>query len=177
MTVETRVGDDLDVEAWVEAMIAEHGYAQISHHAASSGPGTGSGTVSGAGLPGFAFTIGLEASRGTPELMVMGVAPDVAAQLFGLCIEGHDAEKCDLRQTDVMMRGLIEGYTLQLRPMAAPIVARANALRPARQADITAMAQLMLPDDAGHFPDELLCELQVAAAQDPDRLLAPAAVS
>jgi hypothetical protein len=165
MTVETHVEDDLDVEAWVEAMIAEHGYAQISRHE----PGTG--------LPGFAFTIGLEASRGLPELMVMGVAPDVAAQLFGLCIEGHNAGRCDLRQTDVQMRGLIEGYALQLRPMRAPLVAHANALRPRRPGDIRAMAQLMLPDDTGRFPDELACNLQVAAAQDPDRLLAPAAVS
>lgn len=165
MKVETGIEEAQDVEAWVEMMIARHGYAQISHY------------DPGAGLPGLAFTIGLEASRGIPELMVMGVAPHDAAQLFSVCIEGHDAGRCCLGPEAQIVAGLIEGFSLALRPMGAPMVAQANGLRPARQGNITRLTQLLLPDNGGHFPGEFRCDPQIAAAQDPDRLIAPAVVN
>lgn len=161
MQITAQVENDLDVEAWVEQMIAQNGYAQISLHDPASG------------LPGFAFTIGLEQSRHVPELMCMGVAPDIAAQLFAICIEGHDNALCDLSQESQSVTGLIEGYALGFRRLAPQIVLRSNALRPNRREDISGMMQLVLPDNNGVFPSDAACDAEVAAAQDPDRLMSP----
>ncbi|WP_299919456.1 DUF4262 domain-containing protein [uncultured Roseobacter sp.] len=133
----SRVEDDLDVEAWVQQMIAENGYAQISKHDPSLG------------LPGFAFTIGLEHSRQVPELMCLGVAPDIAAQLFAMCIEGHDASLCDLAIGNQSVLWLVEGYTLRFRCVSPAMVLKANEVRPHRREDISDMVQLLLPDNNG----------------------------
>ena len=159
MQIKDRIEDDLDVEAWVEQMIAEHGYAQISMHDPASD------------LPGFAFTVGLEQSRLVPELFCMGVSPDVAAQLFAICIEGQDARVCDIAKGDQRLNNLLEGYTLGLRRADAPMVLKANTVRPRRGADISRMMQLLLPDNDGYLPGDANCDPRIAAAQDPDRLI------
>lgn len=162
MQIKAHVEDDLEVEAWVDHMIAENGYAQISMHDPSSG------------LPGFAFTIGLEQSRQVPELFCMGVAPDIAAQLFAICIEGHENAIFDIAKENQSVTGLVEGYTLRFRRVAPAMVLKANAVRPHRREGISKMLQLMLPDNNGFFPGDSGCNLGVATAQDPDRLLASA---
>ena len=158
--IKASLEDTLDVEAWVEQMIAEHGYAQISMHDPD------------AAVPGFAFTIGLEHSRSVPELMCMGVAPDVAGQLFGLCVEACDERTLDLSQGNQTVAGLVDGYRLRFQRVAPAVVAAANAVRPHRATDLVDMVQLLIPDNAGRFPGETDCDPRVAAAQDPDRLLA-----
>lgn len=162
MQIKAHVEDDLEVETWVEQMIAENGYAQISMHNPSFG------------LPGFAFTIGMEQSRQVPELICMGVAPDIAAQLFAICIEGHDSGVYDLAKGNQSVKGLVQGYVLRFRPVAPAMVLKANTVRPYRREDISKMVQLLLPDNSGFFPGDLECDPGVATAQDPDRLLAPA---
>lgn len=149
-----------DVEAWVQKMIAENGYAQISRHDPSSG------------LPGFAFTIGLEHSRNVPELICLGVSPDIAAQLFSICIEGHDAGLCDLTARNQSVSGLVDGYSLRFRRVSPAMVLKANEVRPNRPADISDMVQLLLPDNDGFFPGDAECDPGIAASQDTDWLLA-----
>lgn len=161
--IKARAEDSLEIETWVEQMIEQNGYAQISMHEPSSG------------LPGFAFTIGLEQSRQIPELMCMGVAPDIAAQLFAICIEGHDGKVFDLADGNQSVRGLVEGYALRFKRVAPAMLLKANAVRPHRRDDSSKMVQLLLPDDNGFFPGEVDCDPGIASAQDPDRLLAPVA--
>jgi hypothetical protein len=165
MKHDAEIEDALDIDSWVDEMIAENGYAQLSLHDPSSGQ------------PGLAFTLGLERSRAVPELLCLGVAPDVAAQLFGLCISGHDNDDCDLGAGAQTVEALLPGHALRMRPVGAPLVAKANGQRPARQPEIRAMVQVLLPDDAGLFPGEPGCDPRIVAAQDVDRLLAPAAVN
>lgn len=160
--IKARVEDSLEMEAWVEQMIAENGYAQISMHDPSSG------------RPGFAFTIGLEQSRQIPELMCMGVDPGIAAQLFAICIEGHDTGVCHLAEDNQSVEGLVDGYVLRFQRLTPAVLLKANNIRPHRRDDISSMVQLLLPDDSGFFPGDAECAPGVAAAQDPDRLLAPA---
>jgi hypothetical protein len=160
MQIKATVQDSRDVETWVERMIAEHGYAQISLH----GPA--------ADGPGVAFTVGLERSRHVPELLCLGVAPDIAGQLFAACIEGHDRGDHDLAAGEQTLHGLIEDYAFRLRRVSPALLTWTNALRPDRSADSTAMLHLLIPDNSGVFPDEAGCDPRVAAAQDPDRLLA-----
>lgn len=160
MQTKSRVEGEVDVEAWVQKMIAENGYAQISRHDPSSG------------LPGFAFTIGLERSRNVPELICLGVAPDIAAQLFSICIEGHDDSICDLAAGNQSVSGLIEGYSLRFRRVSPAMVIKANEVRPNRPEDISDMVQLLLPDNDGFFPGDAECNPGVASSQDTDWLLA-----
>lgn len=165
--IKARDEEGLEVEAWVEQMIAENGYAQISKHEPSSGE---SGISE---VPGFAFTIGLEQSRQVPELICLGVAPDIASQLFAICIQGHDNAVYDLVNENQSVKGLVQGYVLRFRRVAPAILHKANLVRPHRRCDISRMVQLLLPDDNGFFPGDLECTPSVASAQDPDRLLAP----
>lgn len=160
MQTKSRVEGNVDVEAWVQKMIAENGYAQISRHDPSSG------------LPGFAFTIGLEHSRNVPELICLGVAPDIAAQLFSICIEGHDVGLYDLAAGNQSVSGLVNGYRLGFRRVGPGIVLKANEVRPNRPADISDMVQLLLPDNDGFFPGDAECDPGIAASQDTDWLLA-----
>ena len=162
MQIKARAEDSLEIETWVEQMIEENGYAQISMHDTSSG------------LPGFAFTIGLEQSRQVPELICMGVAPDIAAQLFAICLEGHDTAMCNLAEGNQSVKGLVEGYALGFRRVPPAILLKANEVRPHRREDISKMVQILIPDDNGFFPGNVECDLGVAAMQDPDRLVAPA---
>lgn len=161
MQVDGQIGDGLDTEEWIARQIAEQGYAQISLHDPAPE------------LPGFAFTIGLQEAFGAPELMVMGVAPDVAGQLFGLVIQAHSEGQCDLSAGAQEVTGLVPGFTLRMRPAPVGLVAKANAARPDRPADTEALLHLLIPDDNGHFPGDPACNPQVSAAQDPNRLLAP----
>lgn len=156
------VDDQLDVDAWIDERIREFGYAQISHYDPTPG------------MPGLAFTIGLEQGRGVPELMCMGVDPEIASQLFSLVIEGHDAGVCDLTKDNRDLTGLIDGYALRLRPVSSALVQRANAVRQDQRPDVAVMLQVLLPDNSGAFPGDTGCDPQIAAAQDPDRLLAKA---
>ena len=160
MKLDAFVGDDLDVEAWIDQMIAENGYAQIAVHDRFSD------------LPGYAFTIGLEQSRQVPELLCMGFAPDVTAQLFALCIDGHDAGIHDLSRGNQDVTGLVDDHTLRFRRVAPAMVRRANAMRPQRFTDIAAMLQVLVPDNDGFFPGDAECDSTVAAYQDPEWLLA-----
>lgn len=162
MQIKAKVEDSRDIETWVERMIAEHGYAQISMHDPASE------------VPGFAFTVGLEKSRRTPELICLGVAPDIAGQLFAACVDAHDRAACDLSAGAQTVTGLIEDYTFRFHRVAPALLVRTNAIRPDRAADTTAMLQLLIPDNAGYFPGDAGCDPRVAAAQDPDRLLAQA---
>ncbi len=162
MQITACVDDDLELEVWVEQMIAENGYAQISMHDPASG------------LPGFAFTIGLEQSRQVPELFCMGLAPDTAAQLFAICIEGHDAAIFDLAEGNQSVSGLVDGYGLRFRSVPPAVVLRTNLARPRRSEEISKLVQLLVPDDNGVFPGDAGCVAGVAAAQDLDRLLAAA---
>lgn len=162
MQVIAGVEDELDVEVWVDQMIAENGYAQISVHDPASG------------LPGFAYTVGLEQSRQVPELLCLGVAPDIAAQLFAICIEGHDASACDLAAGSQTVTGLVEGYRLGFQKVPPAMVSKANATRPHRRVDVEAMVQLVLPDNSGFFPHEDDCDPAIAAAQDIDWLVTSA---
>ncbi|MFK7875653.1 MAG: DUF4262 domain-containing protein [Paracoccaceae bacterium] len=159
MNIKSDIEDDLDIETWVATMIAEHGYAQMSVHDPSSA------------LPGFAYTIGLEQSRNVPELMCMGVAPDIAAQLFAICIEAHDAKLCDLGGGEQTVNGLVEGYTVGFRNVVPAMVLKANAVRPNRPKNVLEMMQLLLPDNNGLFPGDVNCDPGIAFEQDPDRLL------
>lgn len=150
---------DVDIETWVAQRIAAEGYAQISIHDPASG------------LPGYAFTLGLEQSRRTPELFCMGVAPDIASQLFSLCIGAQDAVELDLARGNQDVQSLVEGFTLRFRRVAPAMVQKANLVCPESCAPITDMVQLLMPDNDGHFPGDLACDPQVAAAQDLDWLL------
>lgn len=161
MNVVGHVEDDLDVELFLERMIAENGYAQISVHDQGD-----------TDRPGFAFTVGLETSRAMPELLCLGVAPDVAGQLFSLCIAGQEAGTFDLSDGLQDVGGLITGHLLRFRPTPAPVLQRANAIRHRRMTDICRMVQILLPDNDGIFPGEPTCDPWIAAAQDTDRLLA-----
>lgn len=161
MQIKARVEDDFELEAWVEQMIAENGYAQISMHDPASK------------LPGFAFTIGLEQSRQIPELFCMGVAPDIAAQLFAICIEGHDGAVCDLSKGNQSVEGLVKGHSLRFRWVGSAMVLKANEVRQVCRDDIGKMVQVLLQDDHGFFPGDMECDPRVAVAQDPDRLVAP----
>ncbi|MFK7763804.1 MAG: DUF4262 domain-containing protein [Roseobacter sp.] len=161
MQIKAQVEDNLEVETWVEQMISLNGYAQISMHDPSSG------------LPGFAFTIGLEQSRQIPELFCMGVAPDVAAQLFAICIDAHENSVCDLAKGDQSVKGLVHGYALSFRRVTPAMVLKANTVRPNRRKDILKMIQLLIPDNNGFFPGDVDCNPGIAHAQDPDRLLMP----
>ena len=140
-------------------MIAENGYAQVSRHDPSSG------------RPGFAFTIGLEQSREVPELICLGIAPDVAAQLFAICIEGHDASLCDLAAGTQTVSGLVDGYSLRFRRVSPAMVQTANEVRPDRPSDISEMVQLVIPDNDGFFPGDAECDPGIAASQDIGWLL------
>jgi len=154
------IESDVDVETWVQKMIAENGYAQISRHDPASG------------LPGFAFTIGLEQSRQVPELLCLGVAPEIAAQLFAICIEGQDGSLFDLAMGDQQVSGLFDGYDLRFRRVRPAMVLKANETRPNRRDDISEMVQLLLPDNDGFFPGDAKCDPGIAASQDTDWLLA-----
>lgn len=154
-------GDDLDVETWIKDMMASHGYAQLSVHDPESG------------LPGYAFTIGLTQSRQTPELFCMGVAPDIAAQLFAHCVAAHDRGSCDLTAKDGELKNVIEGFVLGLRRLPSAVTRLVNAARPDSFNDIKTLAQVLLPDNAGRFPGQPGCDAHIAAAQDADWLVAP----
>ena len=152
-------GDALDVETWVDQMIAENGYAQLSIHDPNSG------------RPGCAFTLGLEHSRQSPELFCMGVSPEIASTLFSLCIEAHDAARVDLASARGDMSDLIEGFVVRLRRIPPALACQGQAARSDRCFDITALVQILMPDNAGRFPGDPSCDPLVAAAQDADRLI------
>ena len=160
MQVDGVLEDDLDVETWVDKMIEENGYAQLSVFRESLAQ------------PGYAYTVGLEKSRKTPEIVVMGVQPDDASNLFAICIAGHDGGQCDLGLGAQDVTSLVDGFTLRFRPLPANVVAHINASRPERRWDMHAMLQLVLADNSGHFPGDPKCDPEVSAAQDPDKLLA-----
>lgn len=161
MPFEAYERDDLDIETWVKQMKAEYGYAQISIF----DPDTK--------RPGFAFTIGLEASRNVPELLCLGVAPDIASQLFSLCVEAHDSGSVNLAAGSQDLTGLVPDHRIRLQRTTPAMVQRTNAAKPQSHREIGAVVHVLLPDNAGFFPGEAACDAQVAAAQDVDWLLAP----
>lgn len=154
--------NDHDIEAWVQQMIARNGYAQLSVHTSDDG------------VPGYAFTIGLEASRKMPELFCMGLAPDNVSRLFVLCIEGQESGTCDLSAGEQDVDSLVQGFVLRFRRVGPAMRAKLNAARPERDADLSDILQLVLPDNDGLFPGDPGCDPNIVAAQDIDRLLATA---
>ena len=156
------LGDTVDMETWVEKMIAENGYAQLSLY------------EPGHAIPGFAFTIGLEQSRGMPELLCLGADPEVVSRLFGICIDAHETGLCDLTRGNQDVADLIEGHVLRFHHVRPDMRLRANEIQPRQGFEIAAMMQVILPDDHGFFPGEPGCDPDIAAAQDVDWLLSEA---
>ena len=154
---------DFDVERRVKEMIAEYGYAQLCIDAPNSA------------RPGFAFTVGLEHAHQTPELLAVGIAPQITAQLFAVCIAGHGNGTLDLASGNQCVSGLVQGCALGFRTAPPALVLKANAARPHRNQDIRALVQVLIPDDAGNFPGDPACDPSVAIAQDADWIVAETA--
>jgi hypothetical protein len=162
MHVKSVIENDLDIDAWVDEMIAERGYAQISMHGEDPNE------------PGYAFTIGNQDTHGAPELFCMGVAPDIAAQLFAICVEALADGRLDAALPDGDVFGLIEGFALRFRRLPRTVTAMTALAANQRYGDALRMVQIVLPDAEGRFPDDPLCNPAYVAAQDPDRLIAGA---
>ncbi len=159
MRIAADINSEDEIETWVKAMIADHGYAQISMH----GPDPNE--------PGYAFTVGLTETRGSGEFFCMGVAPDIAAQLFSICIGALDDGRLGPGLSDRDVAGLVEDFTLRFRRLDPALVAQTAHAAIARYGHGVALHQIILPDEAGLFPGDDGCNPAYIAAQDPDRLL------
>lgn len=152
--------DDRDIDAWIDTMIDDQGYAQVSMH--GSNPGE----------PGYAFTIGLGAAFGAPDLFCMGVAPDIAARIFGISTTALHDGRLQPKLPDADIAGLVAGFRLRFRGL--PATQARLLITPAgdRLGPRPRLVHVQLPDAAGLFPDDPACNPAYRTAQDVDRLLA-----
>ena len=120
--------------------------------------------------PPFAYTIGLQASYGWPELLCYGLAPETNAALIRNAID-------ELRggagppAPGLVLRDVVEGFECRLSP-----VARAHhrehlgfalwfAGHRGEDPGGVLCLQLLWPDRDGRFPDEAGCSEGVRALQ------------
>ncbi len=105
------------------------------------------------GTPGWAFTVGMAKTFGTPELIVVGLNPKVAHSVLNEI--GDRIRQGEVFRVGALINGLLEGVTCTVRPVARKwfewFVGYAQWYHRGRPFDLW---QVMWPDHAGHFPWE-----------------------
>jgi hypothetical protein len=102
-------------------------------------------------VPSFAYTVGLTETRQHPELVIVGLPPDVAqAVLAGACerIKAGELTCTDGASDD----RIVEGYSVVFRTVDPECTA--DYLRAARaiEGDDVRAVQIIWPDPQGYFP-------------------------
>lgn len=116
--------------------------------------------------PGFTYTIGLCATFGHPEIVIVGLSPRLAHQLSSALVD--DLGKGIVCRPGQPRTDLLEGYAVDFRPVdRSHIETRlgyAMAFYRSNPSALTAL-QLFWPDKRGRFPFELECDPDVARVQ------------
>ena len=139
--------DDATIAAEVRAQIDEYGWAVITHD----------------GEPTIAYTVGLHA-KGHPEIVVVGLPPDMACDLLGEC--GADVENGCRFEPGTRTADLLDDYEVRFGAIAAPTLAEVclGAVLHYGEGAFTAI-QLIWPDPAGCFPGEAEVDPDMAECQ------------
>jgi hypothetical protein len=137
-----------------DAIIAKHGWAVVAVH-----PGETE--------TGFSYSIGLEETLNHPELVFIGVPPELARQLINdlakrirsrdikLPLKGGEVSQV-VQQFNVLVRPVPEEYAQQL----------ARGAFDRHYPDPVRLLQICIPDTNGVLPDKPWCDPTYIAAQD-----------
>ena len=105
--------------------------------------------------PGYSYTVGLYKTHGHPELVVIGLPPEVAHPVLGMAVDqiakGHvfraDARDSSLLEgNDCLIRSVLPGSYRQYLGMAVWFYRESPASFPA--------LQILWPDPEGRFPGQ-----------------------
>jgi len=126
----------------------------------------------GAGGPAFAYTVGLSAKFGSPELCVAGLPSRAAGELLGKLVEDVSAGRLSL-DGDNVPAGLGETQDCVWRRVHPSQFVGDNfgALLRWREEEGAASSpeayQWVWPDDEGRLPFDSACRLEVRMMQTP----------
>ena len=122
----------------------------------------------------FAYTVGLNATFGWPELLCYGLASDIMAELLNNAVD-ELRRLAGQPQAGLLLGDVAAGFECRLSPVAKKYHADhlGFALRYARYRHVddqdVECLQLLWPDQVGRFPDEAGCSEGV---KDLQRILA-----
>jgi len=122
-----------------------------------------------ADIPSFIYTVGL-ASRGLPDLLVFGL-PRSSAVLVNTAIEKmiaiHGKDPYGLYSGLILDEVANMPIRMDLAPIGLAQVFATGASRHGEETGVTvSIMQLVLPDQAGRFPDDRACERRMVFIQD-----------
>lgn len=105
--------------------------------------------------PGYSFTVGLLETHQHPELVVMGLPPEVAHTILGMAVEqiAQGYKFFESQRSDA----LLEGHDCLLHRVSPTAYRAYLALAVERHRDAPtgfAALQILWPDPEGRFPEE-----------------------